>query len=162
LLLYLWWKNKRLTMRDLNASLPFWALSIVLSVVTVIFQHGRAIGTEILPTGGPFSDPTGLTSPPALTDYAGRMISACFAMGYYLYQPIWPLNLLTIYPQWHVTLSAWIQVLPLFFYIALFAVAWVKRDTWGRHVIFAFGCFLLMLIPVLGVIKMSYLRLTLV
>jgi protein O-mannosyl-transferase len=162
LLLYLWWRNKRITLRDIRATAPFFVLSIVLSVVTVYFQHGRAIGTEILPTGGPFSDSTGLSSPPPLIDYAGRMISACFAMGFYFYQTVWPFRLLTIYPQWHVTLQWWVQILPLFLYIGLLAVAWRYRATWGRHVILAVGCFLLMLVPVLGVIKMSYLRLTLV
>jgi Tfp pilus assembly protein PilF len=162
LLLYLWWKNSRLTVRDFKVCAPFFILAVALAVVTVVFQHGRAIGTEILPTGGPFTDPTGLSTPPPLVDYAGRLISACFATGFYLYQAAYPFHLLTIYPQWHVTLSPWVQVLPLLGYAALFVVAWRNRGTWGRHVIFGVGCFLLMLVPVLGVIKMSYLRLTLV
>ncbi|MBM4012660.1 MAG: tetratricopeptide repeat protein [Planctomycetes bacterium] len=48
LLLYVWWKRGEVGVRDLVRSAPFFLISIVLGIVTIYFQHGRAIGQETI------------------------------------------------------------------------------------------------------------------
>jgi tetratricopeptide (TPR) repeat protein len=48
LLLYAWWKWGEVTVRDLVRTAPFFVISIVLGIVTIYFQHGRAIGQETI------------------------------------------------------------------------------------------------------------------
>ncbi|MFM9059287.1 MAG: tetratricopeptide repeat protein [Planctomycetaceae bacterium] len=48
ILLYAWWKRNTVTFRDLVYSAPFFATSIVLGVITISYQHGRAIGQETI------------------------------------------------------------------------------------------------------------------
>ena len=52
LLLYAWWKRGRVGWRDLVASAPFFAVSYVLGRVTIWFQFHRALGGESILTGG--------------------------------------------------------------------------------------------------------------
>ena len=73
-----------------------------------------------------------------------------------------------IYPEWHVPPEGHfvshelLLMLPGLAYAAVFYWAWKHRTTWGRHVIFSLGFFVLMLFPILGLVKIAYLRLTLV
>ena len=53
-------------------------------------------------------------------------------------------------------------MIPGVLYAVAFVWAWVRRSTWGRHVIFGLGFFVINLAPILGLMKIAYLRLTLV
>lgn len=146
LLLTIWWTRGSLQRRDLIRSVPFFIFSFILGVVTLYFQNSRAIGEEYIPIG----------------DWFGRIAGASFALGFYLYKVFLPFNLILIYPQWHDTTPEVLQVLPGVGYAIVFAYAWAKRDTWGKHVLFGLGFYVITLAPVLGILKMAYLRLTLV
>ncbi|MGB8353555.1 MAG: tetratricopeptide repeat protein [Chthoniobacteraceae bacterium] len=143
---------KKLTFEDLRISVPFFAISFIFGVITWWFQITRAIGQEIVPIGGPIE----------------RVAGACFALGFYLYKIILPVNLVLIYPEWHIPPPGHfishelLLMLPGLAYAAVFYWAWRNRSTWGRHVIFSLGFFVLMLFPILGLVKIAYLRLTLV
>lgn len=144
-LLYAWWKRGSVTMQDAVRAGPMFLISLVLGIVTIQFQHGRAIGLEELPVGG----------------IASRIAIAGMAILFYLVTIIWPVNLLPIYPRWDVDPpKAW-QFLPWF---VLGGAAWwlwtSRRQAWARHTIFALGFFLLMIAPVLGFIDISYMRIT--
>ena len=130
-------------------SLPFFWISAVLGLATCYFQWSRAIGQEAIPVGGIDS----------------RIATAGMATLFYLWKTIWPFNLLTIYPRWEVDPPKVWQFLPWPIMIATGWWLWVnhgtaERPTWQRHAIFALVFFVLMLLPILGFITISYMRIT--
>ncbi|MFM7108298.1 MAG: tetratricopeptide repeat protein [Planctomycetaceae bacterium] len=56
ILLYAWWKRGTVTARDLVCAAPFFVISIVLGVITISYQHGRAIGQETIVVPSWFGD----------------------------------------------------------------------------------------------------------
>jgi len=155
LLLYAWWKRGRVTVADLLASAPFFAISLFLGLMTIIFQHGKAIGEEKILVGDIWS----------VAGMAQRLALAGMSILHYLWKTVWPFNLLTIYPRWDVEPpKAW-QFLP---WLLIGAAGWwlwnnrgtATSPTWQRHLVFVFGFFVLMLFPILGFITISYMRIT--
>jgi cytochrome c-type biogenesis protein CcmH/NrfG len=144
LLLYVWWKRGTVTVRDLVRTAPFFLISIVLGIVTIYYQHGRAIGQETIIVGGMDS----------------RIATAGMLILFYLKTILWPVTLLPIYPKWEVDPPQPWQFLAWPVIAAAGWWFWKNRDTWGRHVIFGVGFFLLTVAPVLGFITISYMRIT--
>jgi len=144
LLLHAWWKRGRIGVTDIIRTAPFFAVSLAFGLLTIYFQHGRAIGTETIPVGGFWS----------------RLATASLALPFYLGKVLMPVNLLPIYPRWAVDPPRPVQFLPLPIMAGIAAWCWMNRATWGRHVLFALGFFALMLLPVLGFITISYMRIT--
>jgi tetratricopeptide (TPR) repeat protein len=144
LLLYVWWKRGRVTERDLIRTAPFFLISIVLGIITIYYQHGRAIGAETIIVGGPDS----------------RIATAGMCILFYLKLIFWPVTLLPIYTKWDVDppkawqFLAWPVIMGAGWWF------WQNRATWGRHAIFGLGFFLLMVAPVLGFVTISYMRIT--
>jgi tetratricopeptide (TPR) repeat protein len=140
LLLYAWWRRGRVGWRDLAEDAPFFAVSLVLGLITVQFQTARAMAHVPMPAEG----------------LAGRIGSAGPAAVFYLAKAVLPLNLMPIYPDgpfaWWVL--AWCAI------AAGAGVCWAKRTSWGRHALFGFGFFFLNLLPVLGIVPMAYLRIS--
>jgi Flp pilus assembly protein TadD len=187
LLLCTWWQQPTetafLRSRSLPRSLAFFLVAILLGAVTVWFQFGRAIGEYQIPLGGVASraanagkatwwylekaiSPTIVwyeipdrpieTDPEALAFLAGtRRANPA---------PTWPTGklttwpLVTIYPRWRVTPPVWYDFIPAAAMMALFAWVTKHRKGRGRPVFFALAYFLLALLPVLGLLKMSYMR----
>jgi len=149
ILLYGWWKHGAIRLRDLAASVPYFLISLALGLMTIYFQHSRAIGQEKILVGG----------------IAQRFAIAGMAILHYLWKTFWPFNLLTIYPRWNVDPPQPWQFLA--WPVVLAAVWWLWRHrgsaeapTWQRDTLFAFGFFVLMLFPILGFITISYMRIT--
>ena len=149
LLLHAWWKRGTVTLKDIIRTSPFFLASLVLGIITIQYQHGRAIGAEKILVGG----------------VASRIATAGMAILFYLKQIVWPVNLLPIYPRWEVDPpKAW-QFLAWPLIAAAVAWMWANRGTadrpgWGRHALFGLGFFLLMVLPVLGFVTISYMRIT--
>ncbi len=142
LLLHQWWKSGGITGRHLRATIPFFLVSLVLGLVTLHFQHTRAITVANIPMGGPFE----------------RIAMAGLAAGFYAWKFVVPLNLVPVYPQWQLAPVDATDFLPWLGAIVLVVGAWRRRGTWGRHVIFGFGTFVCLLLPVLGFVRMSYMK----
>lgn len=141
-LLYAWWQRQTVSRQDLLRMLPMLLLAIGMGLVTVWFQHERAIGGEPLPIGGPLS----------------RLAVAGMAIVFYLATIIWPVGLIPVYPQWSVQpVEPW-QLLPWVGLAVAGWFSWRHRNSWGRHVIMAGGFFLLMVAPVLGFVDMAFMR----
>lgn len=152
LLLHAWWKRGVVMASDIVRAAPFFLVSLVLGLVTIAYQHGRAIGAEAIPVGGLDS----------------RTATAGLSILWYLRLIAWPVHLLPIYPRWEVDppsawqFLAWLPILGGLWW------CWRHRDAagpagwehWGRHALFAFGFFLLMLLPVLGFVTIAYMRIT--
>jgi tetratricopeptide (TPR) repeat protein len=140
LLLHALWRHGRIRRRDLRDSAPFFALAVLLGAVAVWFQNRYAIG-ELRPVGPGFAD---------------RATQAVSSLGFYLGRMLWPSPLMPVYPSFsHVALRS---VLAGSAVALAGAVAWRNRGPAGRAAWFG-GCLVVLnLVPVLGFLPMSYLR----
>jgi len=142
LLLYAWWRRGRIGRKDWIAALPFFAVSLVLGLITVSFQQHRALASWSIPLGGLDS----------------RIAGAGVALAFYFWKSVLPLHLLLMYPQWSVNPPALLQFLPWLLLALLLGWFWAKRATWGRAALFGVGFFVLNLLPVLGFVSMAYMH----
>ncbi len=140
LLLYCWWKRGSLSRRDIVRVIPFGIISLVLGCVTICFQNSRAIGDNPIPSLGVFARATG----------AGT--NAWFYVGKFLF----PTGLSPIYPQWSVASPSIWQLLSLPALLVVLYICWRQRRGWGRHALLGLGFYLLNVLPVLGILKMSF------
>lgn len=141
-----WWQRERIERRDLLRSVPFFATAAVLSAVTIWFQYKHAVGHV----------------PVQLESWPVRIAGAGWAVGFYLYKAIVPVDLTFVYPRWTIDASSWVSYLPGLVEACCFLIFWRYRRTWGKPLLFALGYFVLMLFPVLGFFKIYYLRYSLV
>lgn len=146
LLLCAWWRRSKLTRRDLLGVLPFFALALVLGLVTVWFQYNRAIGDEVIPFPG----------------FNARLAVAGWAVWFYLWKALVPVNLIFVYPKWDVDSHSPISYLPLAALACSFAVAWVRRASWGKPFLFGMGYFVVTLLPTLGFLRIYFQKYSLV
>src|SRR3974390_1811906 len=135
LLLYCWWKRGRVTRQELIQTIPYFFIAVGLGLYTVYFQSPEQ-GVEF---GG----------------FATRLIGAGSAIFFYLGKFIFPATLMPIYPRWNLDTPSFLQVMALPTIVVLFFGFWTQRKGWGRHVLFGFGFFLLNLLPVLSLVRMS-------
>ena len=148
LLLYAWWKRGRVVLNDLKMAAPFFLISLVLGWVTL--RCGVWYG-QLHPNGYPTPDLGGVLS---------RLALIGSSLTFYLGKAVWPFGLLPIYPQWPVNPPSLLQYLPWPILGGLFFWFWTKRQSWGRHVLFGTGFFLVMLLPFCGVVSASYMSFT--
>jgi tetratricopeptide (TPR) repeat protein len=144
LALYLWWRHRRLTLRDGVTLAPFFAISLVLGLVTVWFQVHRAIGDGTFEVGG----------------IAARAALVGTALSFYFWKCVWPAGLLPMYPRWSIDPPAWWQFLPLLVLGAGLTWLWRSRTEWSRHVLLGVGWFGLFLAPFVGVVTISFMHYT--
>lgn len=132
--------------RDLVRLAPWFLLALVFGLLTIHFQHGRALAMEEL-------DPRGM---------GARVAGAGAALGFYLWKAFLPVDLMAIHPQWAAApAQAWqfalVAVVPLGGWLC-----WRHRRSWGAPLAFGAGSYILALLPMLGLIAMSYHRHSLV
>ena len=153
LLLTTWWRTGKVTVRDLARSLPMFVVSIFLALVTNWFQNGRAIGTEEIPIG----------------DIWSRIAGVGIAIWWYISKVLFPIHLNTIYEFIGPFGTTWPldHPKPWMFLMGALALGllyflWAGRKSLGRTPFYVYAYFLGTLFPILGLFKMSYMRLTLV
>ena len=139
-LLYCWWKRGRVTRQELVQTMPYFFIAVTLGLTTVFLQSHEP-GVQL---GG----------------FVTRLIGAGTAIFFYLGEFIFPANLMPIYPRWNLVAPSFLQATAFPALVVLLFGLWTQRKGWGRHVLFGFGFFLLNLLPVLGLVKMSYLHLS--
>jgi tetratricopeptide (TPR) repeat protein len=136
--------RRRLSWRDLAAALPFFTIAAVFTVVNVWFQrHGNAV--EIRSAGA-----------------VERLLGAGNVVWFYLYKALLPLNLLFIYPQWAIDagdLMWWLGPLAA---VGVTVLLWRGRKGRLRPLLFAWGYFCAMLVPVMGLTDVYFMRYSLV
>jgi tetratricopeptide (TPR) repeat protein len=138
LLLFAWWRRGRVGGRDLRAAAPFFGAALALGAVTVWFQSTRAIGSAGIPGG-----------------VLEHLAQAGWSLLAYARMSVWPYGLAPIYPA---ATPTWTAVLPWVAIALVLWIFWARRAGWGRHAILGSGWFLLNLVPVLGILPMSYFR----
>lgn len=169
-------------------TMAFFQIAVLLGALTVWFQYGRAIGDERIPHGGmpsrianagkaswwyltksisPVNPWYEMPSRPVEAE-ADAMAIVYDGKPYVNNAPKLPVGvfkawpLITIYPRWRITPPVWYDFIPALMMAALLGLLWFKRNQWGRTPFFVLAYFLVTLLPVLGFLKMSYMRLTLV
>lgn len=144
-LLCAWWRRGRIRGKDLLGSLPFFALSLGLGLVTIWFQKHNVIGAMLVRPEGIFS----------------RLAAAGWMVWFYLFKLLLPAGLCVIYPRWEVDGVSVLAFVPLALLAAGILLLWLRRSRWGRAPLFALACFLTMLLPTLGFVDMAFMRFSL-
>jgi tetratricopeptide (TPR) repeat protein len=136
LLGFAWWQRGRWTQADWARVTPFFALSLGMSLLTVVEQRGHIAreGTQEW-----------------TLSMAERAIVAGKAVWFYAGKVLWPVNLSFIYPRWELAPHAVASWVPVTAAVAVAAGLWRARDqAWARAALFGCGCYVVALGPVLG------------
>jgi len=141
-----WWKHGRIRRKDIFRTIPFFFLSVILSLVTIWFQYHRAIGPEIVRDDS----------------FLSRLAIAGMAVWFYLFKAFIPLKLTFIYPMWDIDATSFVNYLPGFLLLIIFILFWHYRNSWGRPFLFGLGYYVLTLFPVLGFFNIYFMKYSLV
>jgi tetratricopeptide (TPR) repeat protein len=126
--------------------IPFLGITAALCAVTIYFQSQRSIATDVVRTDG----------------LASRVAIAGRAVWFYLGKLACPFPLAFVYPRWPTGEVSMRAFIPLFLLILSFAVLWIGRRKWGWVPLLSMAYFVLMLLPVLGLINIYFMRYSLV
>ncbi len=137
-----WWLRP-LTWRDLARTGPFFLTAAALAAVNVWFQ------THL---GGTIRS----------ASFTVRLLEAGSVVWFYLYKAILPINLVFIYPLWHIDPGDFWWWPPLLAAAIVTVVLWRYRKGWGRPILFAWGYFCVALVPVMGFTDVGFMRHSLV
>jgi len=140
-----WWRRGRVTGRDVWRSAPFFTASLVLGLVTVWFERHRN-AFEIVRDDSFWS----------------RLAGAGWAVWFYLYKAVLPLNLTTIYPRWRIDAAKVWSYVPGLLVVGAFLLCWRYRRSWGKPWLVCMGYYVVMLLPVLGFVNIGFMRYSLV
>ncbi|MBN1901522.1 tetratricopeptide repeat protein [Candidatus Sumerlaeota bacterium] len=146
LLLCLWWMNGKIQLRDLKKTAPFFLLAFILSLATIWFQYNRAIGVDVVRDDNLLS----------------RAIIAGWAVWFYLYKALLPVNLSFVYPRWEADTGSIISYLPAISLLIFLFVLWRKRNSSARPLLFGFGYYVITLFPVIGFFNIYFMKYSLV
>jgi tetratricopeptide (TPR) repeat protein len=141
-----WWRRGQVGWKDVWRVVPFFVIAVVLAVVTVWFQYHQSIAHEIIRTDGFWS----------------RLAGAGWAVWFYLYKVVLPLNLAFVYPRWEINPRNVVTYIPLVSLAAVIVLCWRGRKRCGRALFFALAYFVVMLLPILGFLNIYFMRYSLV
>ena len=128
--------RRRLVLRDGIRVAPFFAVAAALAAVNVWFQtHGSGI---------------------AIRSVSGidRLLGAGAIVWFYLGKALWPIHLIFIYPQWHISAGAGVWWVPLAAALGMTWLLWRK----SRAAFFAWAYFCVMLVPVMGFADIAFME----
>jgi len=148
ILLYVWWKRDRVRWEDLKTSAPFFVISLVQGLLTLLvgawylqFQHAHS---SDVPVGGILS----------------RLALAGLSLSFYFSKCFLPIGLLAMYPKWSIDPPSPILLLPWLVLVGVIYWFWTKREGWGRHALLGLGFFLINLALFIGFITGAFMSFT--
>ena len=147
ILLVTWWKRHRLAWRDVWPLVPFFAVALGLSLLTIGLE--RKLVQEGGPGWGTFS-------------LADRFLIAGRAVWFYIEKVLFPVNLSFVYPRWSIDARVWWQYLYPASAIALAIVLFTARRRIGKAPLVTFLFFCGTLYPVLGFVDFFYMMMSFV
>lgn len=131
------WKNGKVGRQDMLRVAPFFLIAMLISLLTIRFQ-ARAPDLGLVSASWPF-----------------RLARAGLAVWSYLRSLFFPIGLSPMVAPWTFNLRSPSAYLPGIVGLSLLAGFFHQRRGWGRSFFFGYGYFLLMLLPVLGLIRMA-------
>jgi tetratricopeptide (TPR) repeat protein len=144
LLLSAWWERERWRRTDIVRVVPFFALALAMSALTIAEQQGHITrqGTAEWPLA-----------------LGQRLVIAGKAIWFYTCKILWPVRLAFVYPRWEATTNSVWSWLPLAGLAAGGIVLWDRRrQPWARACLFGVGYSVTALLPVLGLFDVFYFR----
>ncbi len=138
-----WWQ-RGLKGRDILRTLPFFAISLAMGLVTIWFQNHHALSADF-----------------AQRDLLTRLAGIGWAIAFYVWKAILPIGLVPIYPQWTINATA-TAFLPDAALLGVVAILWLQQKRWGRAPFFILAGFVVMLLPVAGLVSVNYHKFSLV
>jgi len=148
ILLYAWWKRDRVGWSDLKAAAPFFAVSLLLGLITVL--AGNWFREAHLQSA----------ANPQIGGFLARVALAGMSILFYFSKCIWPSEMLPIYPKWPVDPHSLISFLPWPVLAGVICWLWIRRASWGRHALLGLGFFLINLTPFIGLNSVTYMGFT--
>jgi tetratricopeptide (TPR) repeat protein len=132
-----WWVEGRWYWRNLVRTAPIFLMATAAGASTIWTQalHFASV-----------------TDPRWVRTWPERLVAAGDAVWFYLSKLIFPYPLVFIYPRWQIDASQWKSYLPLLGAILLLGLFWLKRQRWSPAWFFAYGYFLVALLPALGLL----------
>jgi protein O-mannosyl-transferase len=135
------WLGEPSLPNNLIRTWPFFLLAIVLGLITIWFQN-RGIGEEEIVIGS----------------LPRRFVNAAMAIWWYAGHLFAPVRLMAIYPSWQFDSPRVLEWLSLIALVAILAGLWHRRNRGTGGAFFAVACFIVALLPVLGLVRMAYVR----
>jgi protein O-mannosyl-transferase len=141
----IWWQRGKLSRRDLVHLVPFFLVAAALTVLNVWFRtHGSQ---EAIRQAG----------------WPERLAGAGAAVWFYLSKAFAPIDLVFVYPKWHIETMHLAWWLPLAMAAIVSAVLWrYRHHQWLKALCLAWACFCLALLPALGLIDVYFMKFSLV
>ena len=143
LLLLVWWRKGNITGRDLRRTAPFFGVSLAAGLLTIWFQFHRSMNP-------------GEAHAPLTESLLLRTLIAGRSILFYLEKTFLPTRLSMIYPRWEMGAASVMSWLPLVIVLTLLFAAWRGRARWGRGPFTALGYFVLTVLPVSGLMPMTF------
>ena len=141
LLLYGWWRDRGSFRREVIRTGPFFVMAAVFGLITIWFQN-RGIGEEEIVIGS----------------FPRRLVNAGMAIWWYAGKVFLPTRLMAIYPRWRFDSPEFWEWLPLVGLVLLLGLLWLCRNRRTRGAFLAVAYFIVALLPVIGFVRMAYLR----
>jgi protein O-mannosyl-transferase len=137
-----WWMEGRWRWSNILALAPLFLISAAGGAWTIWEQqfHSGALGPEWHHT------------------LPERVVIAGKVIWFYLGKLIWPHPLIFIYPRWRIDATRPAAFLPTLAAAVLLVTLWWRRDGRARPLFFAFGYFVVSLLPVLGFFRVYFFR----
>ncbi len=134
-----WWMEGRWQWRNLAKVGPMFLMSIVAGVVSIWTQ--KVMGAE---------------DAELARSWLERLSTAGDATWFYLGKLAWPHPLMMVYPHWQIDTADVLCYVPALAVVIALVVFWLKRRSWARPWFFALAYFLAALLPVAGLLNMSF------
>ncbi|HUI08138.1 MAG TPA: tetratricopeptide repeat protein [Verrucomicrobiae bacterium] len=135
ILLLTWWKRGRLAWRDAYSLLPFFAMGIVVGLITMKLE-----------------------GPERTFSLAERCLIAGRCLWFYIGKLLWPRKLAFVYPQWRINPSSWEEYGYPLGALGTILGLWALRGRWGREPLVAVLFFVVTLVPATGFFDIYYFR----
>jgi tetratricopeptide (TPR) repeat protein len=140
-----WWQRRRIAWRDFLRVVPYVLIGAVMAGVETWGQHLVSHWGTVRSDG-----------------FFSRAAVAGCAVWFYLGKLIWPFDLCLVYPPWQIDGRSVLPYLPGAMLVALLALAWWRRRTWGRPIVMMVVCYVGLLLPILGFVNIYAMRYSLV
>ena len=131
--LYKWWKDNKVTWREVKLSIAFIATGLIIGLYTLYLELYH-VGA-----GEAFS-----------LSFLERLVLSGRAALFYIYKLIFPFNFMFFYPRWQIDPHIWWQWLFLLGVILILAGLIIYRKRIGRGALALFIFYLISIFPVLG------------